>query len=323
MKKFAFTALVICIGMTCIGQKEKKTDQEKLLAEVSENGCKCIDSIRVSNKTKDEIAKEINLCIMPQVGVYQLTKKLMNLDSLTETATEKDGKKEINISLELDENSKEYKEIYYEIERYLMDNCKAIKAKIASNDKENKKSLSENPKALKQYYKGVDELKTENLKKALDYFEKAVDIDPEFAFAWDNIGITHRKLGNYDKALTAYKRSLEIDPAGLMALQNIAIVYRYKKEYDHAIEAYNQLAEIDKDNPEVYFGIGQVYAVFLNEHEKGLENMCKAYNLYIEQKSPYRTDAEKIIQFIYSEMKKKGKEDKFYEILKEHNISAQ
>ncbi len=50
--------------------------------------------------------------------------------------------------------------------------------------------------------------------------------------------------------------------------------------------------------------------------------MCKAYNLYIKKKSPYRVDAEKIISTIYSEMKKQDKVDKFNEILKVNNITA-
>lgn len=50
-----------------------------------------------------------------------------------------------------------------------------------------------------------------------------------------------------------------------------------------------------------------MYALHLNESEKGLDNMCKAYNLYIQLKSPYRTDAEKIIQMIYGQMKKMAK----------------
>jgi len=45
--------------------------------------------------------------------------------------------------------------------------------------------------------------------------------------------------------------------------------------------------------------------------------------LYIAQKSPYRTDAEKNIQAIYAEMKKEKKEDKFFEILKANNISTE
>jgi hypothetical protein len=40
--------------------------------------------------------------------------------------------------------------------------------------------------------------------------------------------------------------------------------------------------------------------------KKGL-TICAAYNLYIEQKSPYRTGAETIINMIYGELKSKEK----------------
>ncbi|MFB3389754.1 hypothetical protein [Flavobacterium sp. LAR06] len=65
-----------------------------------------------------------------------------------------------------------------------------------------------------------------------------------------------------------------------------------------------------------------MYALHLNDPEKGLDNMCKAYNLYIEQKSPYRADAEKIIQMIYADLKKVGKEDTFDKILATNNIKS-
>jgi hypothetical protein len=42
----------------------------------------------------------------------------------------------------------------------------------------------------------------------------------------------------------------------------------------------------------------------------------------VEQKSPYRTDAEKIIQMIYADMKKNGNEAKFNEILKANNLNS-
>ncbi|MES1182156.1 MAG: tetratricopeptide repeat protein, partial [Flavobacterium sp.] len=293
-----------------------------LLAELAENACKCVDSINVYNKAKDEVSKEINKCIKAQTGAYQLGAKLADIDSLKNTAEEKDGKKQINIQLNLNENSAEYQKSYYEMERFMMANCSSLKEKVASNDKQSEKSFSGNKKALDYYSKGLDESKNENYKEAISYFEKAVKTDPEFAFAWDNMGICYRKLGDYDKALDAYKKSLQIDPNGLMPLQNIAIVYQYKKQYPEAISAYEKLAVLDKNNPEVFYGIGQVYALNMNEYEKGLDYICKAYNLYIEQKSPYRTDAEKIIQMIYAEMKKQGKEDKFREILKANNITA-
>jgi tetratricopeptide (TPR) repeat protein len=93
------------------------------------------------------------------------------------------------------------------------------------------------------------------------------------------------------------------------------------KEFDKAIEAYKKLGLIDKNNPEIYYGIGNIYANDLKDYELGLDNMCKAYNLYIEQKSPYRADAEKVINQIFSEMKKADKVEKFNEILTKNHIS--
>lgn len=108
-----------------------------------------------------------------------------------------------------------------------------------------------------------------------------------------------------------------------MPLQNLAIAYQYKKDYPKAIEAYKKLFSLNRNNPEVYYGIGIIYAYYLVDNELALTNLCKAYNLYIEQKSPYRTDAEKVINYIASEMKKQGKTKRFKEILKENNIQAE
>jgi tetratricopeptide (TPR) repeat protein len=202
-----------------------------------------------------------------------------------------------------------------------MSNCSATKERVAAAEKQSTKSVSENKKSLEFYSLGLKETKKENFQKAADYFEKAVHEDPAFAFAWDNLGISYRRLDNYDKAIYAYNKSIAIDPNGLMPLQNIAVAYVHKKEFDKAITAYEKLAEVDKNNPEVFYGLGNVLTMDLKEYEKGLDNMCKAYNLYTEQKSPYRTDAETIIRMIYVELKKQGKELQFNKILNDNHIN--
>ncbi len=319
--KIVLLFITILLSQVSFSQNSDTSISKQLLKELADNACKCVDSISLSDKTKTQIANEINKCIDEQTSAYQLGAKLANIENLKKDAKEKDGKKEINISINMNKESDEYKHYYYEMERYMVENCKAVKAKMATNDRKSEKSYSSNQEALDMYSKGLDEAKKENCKKAITYYEQALKIDPQFAFAWDNMGICYRRLDNYDKALEAYQKSLEIDPKGLTPLQNIAVVYLYKKEYNKAIEAYERIAEIDKDNPEVYYGIGNIYANYLQEFEKGLYSMCKAYNLYVKQKSPYRADAEKIINIIYGEMKKQGKEARFSEILKENNIS--
>lgn len=294
-----------------------------LLKELSDNACNCIDSIDTRN-SKVEITKNINKCIDDQTGAYQIGSVLMNIDLSKDVLNEKDKKKKktINININTNKNSEDYKKYYYEIEKFLMDNCEALKIKIASNDLEKDKSMSKDPLALELYNMGIRESKKENYKKAIYYFNEALKVDSVFAFAWDNIGISYRKLNNYSEAINAYKKSLELDSTGLMPLQNIAVAYKYNNEFEKAIQAYQKLEMLDKNNPEVYYGIGETYALYLKDYEKGLDFMCKAYNMYIAQKSPYRADAEKIINMIFSELKKQGNEKRFYEILKENNITA-
>jgi len=320
--KNIFIILLLLAGLeNAQSQETSKIDTKKLLAEIADETCKCIDSISTIDRARDSVTADIHSCISVRVGAYQLGEKFANLD-LSKAATDPSGNKEINMEMNFDQNSAEFKDIYYKIERYLMANCGPLKNKIAANDKENTNSVSKNKEALDNYQLAIEETKKENYKGAIEYYKKAVKIDPNFAFAYDNMGICYRRLEQYDQAIDAYEKSLKIDPNGLMPLQNIAVVYSYKKDYKKAVKTYEKLAQIEPNNPEVFYGIGQMYALHLNDSEKGLDNMCKAYNIYIDQKSPYRTDAEKIIQMIYAQMKKDGKEDAFNKILASNNIST-
>lgn len=320
MKKLLSALLFLTSSIHVISQENVTVTREKLLAELSANGCKCVDSLSIANKSKEEVAQGVSKCISEQVSAFQLASQLLSIDDLQKKSSKKDGKKRVNISINTNEQSDEFKKYYYEMERYMMENCSSVKEKISNYNKLQEKSVSSDSVAKQLYLQGNSELEKENYVKAIEYYKKAVAIDSMFAFAWDNIGLCYRKLSDYDEAINAYNKSLSIQPAGLMPLQNIAVAYQYKKEYDNAISAYEKMATVDPNNPEVYFGIGKIYVAYKNELEKGLDNMCKAYNLYVQQKSPYRTDAEKLIQAIYVEMKKQGNEDKFSEILKANNI---
>jgi len=256
------------------------------------------------------------------VGAYQVGVKFSNIEKLKETTAAINEKKEINIAVNLNPNSREYKEYYYEIEEFLMQNCSSIKKKMSENEIIGDKSYSNNEEALKYYQIGLDESKKENFTKAIENYKKALVLDPNFAFAYDNIGICYRRLNEYEKAIDAYEKSLKIDPNGTMPLMNIAVAYLYNKEYKKAVKSYEKLAKLDNKNPEVFYGIGNIYAQYLFDYEKALDNLCQAYNIYIETKSPYRTDAETLIRVVYKEMKKQGKEALFEEILKKHNISS-
>lgn len=288
--------------------------KQKFLSQVSDKACKCIDSISTTNKNAKENSVEVKKCIDKEVIGYQSALTILK------TVDVKENEK-ATLTIYTNPESNEYKKYYFEIEKQLMDSCQVIKNVVGMNNKLNKKSLSDNIQAKREYNIGINYFKANDYANALQYFKKAVEIDPEFVFAWDNLGLCHRKLGNFDAAIEAYKKSIKLDPAGVMPRQNIAYAYIGKKDYKKAIDCYNDLAKLDKNDPEIFYGIGAIYFEHLKDYEKALDNMCKAYNLYIAQNSPYRTDAEKIIQSICNELKQQGKEGTFNTILKANNIS--
>lgn len=314
MKKTTLIFYLFC-GIFLHAQQNKALPTKKeLLQNVSKDACKCIDSIKIVHKEKFEINQEISQCIDKQVLIYQLGAKMARVaENPTET-------KNVNIEVNSNKESEEYKKYFYEIQNYLLDNCESVKRAISTVERKEEAYVPKNKAAITAYNDGLAENRRENWDNARKKFEKAVKEDPDFAYAWDNLGITYRRLKLYDKAIEAYQKSLTINPSGKMPLQNLPVAFIYKGEYQKAIDAFKNLENYYPGDPEVYYGIGQIYYEHLQEYEKSLGYMCKAFNAYTTLKSPYRADAETIIVYIYQKMKEQSKLDKFNEILIENKI---
>ena len=57
-------------------------------------------------------------------------------------------------------------------------------------------------------------------KEAAYRWEKAVQIDPTYAAAWNNLAVAYEQQGNFDKAREAYEKAVNLDPNNLLFRQN-------------------------------------------------------------------------------------------------------
>ncbi|WP_373535993.1 CHAT domain-containing protein [Microcoleus sp.] len=64
--------------------------------------------------------------------------------------------------------------------------------------------------ALELYKQGVDRYDAGNLEGAIAAYEKALEIYPQFHYAWNNLGIAIRGLGRYTEAIAAFDKALKI-----------------------------------------------------------------------------------------------------------------
>ena len=57
-------------------------------------------------------------------------------------------------------------------------------------------------------------------KEATYRWEKAVEIDPTYAAAWNNLGIGYEHEGKFDDARKAYEKAVALDPKNILIRQN-------------------------------------------------------------------------------------------------------
>ncbi len=128
-----------------------------------------------------------------------------------------------------------------------------------------------NPEAYQAYLAGMqysDSLDGDQLRRAVEMFEKAVELDPEFAAAYGRLSGAHLILyREYDpspkrleSARQTAEQALSIDPAsaeGHLALGFLH--YKAYSEYENALAEYEIAAAARPNDPEVISRIGLVF----------------------------------------------------------------
>lgn len=57
-------------------------------------------------------------------------------------------------------------------------------------------------------------------REALFRWQRAAELDPSYAAAFNNLGIAYEHEGDFEKAREAYERAVELDPNNLLIRQN-------------------------------------------------------------------------------------------------------
>jgi len=92
-------------------------------------------------------------------------------------------------------------------------------------------------KKTELYSTGLIFLLAGEYEKALPYFEKAAEIDPNDADTYFQIGYCNDELGRYTEAIKAYKQAIRIKPDYVVAHYNLGVAYGNLGRHTEAIEA--------------------------------------------------------------------------------------
>ncbi len=106
------------------------------------------------------------------------------------------------------------------------------------------------------YSQGLGILSRDDFARALQYFEKAVEIDPNYAESWYQAGFCYGMLGRHADALKASRQAARLRPEWAETFVNIGASSFALGQYKDAAEAYRQATKLDGDNADSQYAFG-------------------------------------------------------------------
>ncbi len=119
----------------------------------------------------------------------------------------------------------------------------------------------------------------ERFDEAIEAYDHALDIDPQYAMANNNRGVILKNLGRLGEAIKAYDHALEINPQFAMAHNNRGNVLNNLEHFDEAIKAYTEAIKFDPTYPEAHCNLGLLYMTPKGNYTEALRLLERGHEL--------------------------------------------
>tara|TARA_X000001036_G_scaffold364213_1_gene348322 strand:- start:93 stop:1676 length:1584 start_codon:yes stop_codon:yes gene_type:complete len=154
----------------------------------------------------------------------------------------------------------------------------------------------------------------EKLKEAEKVYKNSIKLKPDYAEAHNNLGVTLQILGKLDEAELSFKKAIEFKPDFANSYMNYGNLSIVCKKYDEAITLFKKAVELDPNLYLVYYNLG---VVLFNQGK--LDEAEKNYLKVINFNSEFSKFYNKLVNSPYKISKLINMELNITEILKLQN----
>ena len=168
-------------------------------------------------------------------------------------------------------------------------------AKEKANEYFDKNTQARVERIIPQLYNqmGNTEYRNENFEKAVEFYNKAIEVKTNYPDPYLGIALSHEKQENYEGMLEFLKKTIEVSKSANDRKKEESAINKAKgyllrkgdeaqkgKSYDESIEFFEKTLEFDKTDGFVYYVLANNYAE-LKQWDKVIENG----NLALENKT--------------------------------------
>ena len=149
------------------------------------------------------------------------------------------------------------------------------------------KAIKINPNYAQAYNNlGATLHKRNKISDAINSFKKATSLKPNFAEPFNNLGNIMFELGNFEEALSYFERTIEIKPDFEIIFANLGKTYLELGKKKEALDNFKKALKLKQDSPEIYNNIGVVYSA-LSRFDESLLSFKKAIELKPNHEKAY------------------------------------
>ena len=117
-----------------------------------------------------------------------------------------------------------------------------------------------------------------DLDKALMYFRRTLELEPDMTATRLNLGLIYDMSGKYEEALDEYAKVADKWPTSYEVYNNMGLVYRKLGLYSKAVEAYGKSISLRPDFDAGYYNMGNAY-MYLGMHSEAEASYLRAIAL--------------------------------------------
>ena len=105
-------------------------------------------------------------------------------------------------------------------------------------------------------YRGYCLSARNKLDEAMPYFQKALDINPQYAEAYIGIGNNLKRQKRFRDAIAAFKKAITCDPSSLKAHRELGVALAGDKKYESAIQCFDHALSMAPNDAESHYWRG-------------------------------------------------------------------
>ena len=132
---------------------------------------------------------------------------------------------------------------------FLSSNLSVFAQGLLNSDKQ--EELTTLQKQAREYRdEGLKMQDTGDLDSAMKLYQKAIEVDPVYVVAYNDLGVVYEAKDMNDRAEESYIKAINVDPYYLSTYSNLALFYEGKRDFGKAAYCWKKRAELgDFEDP--------------------------------------------------------------------------